>query len=226
MLYFDEVTKIYSNGTVGLKDVSVSIEKGEFVSVVGYSGAGKSTFLKLILGELKPTKGTVFFNSVNVSKLKPRELNKYRRNIGVIFQDFRLISNKTVFENVAFAMESAGKNEKDVRRDVPHVLELVGLNNKKHAFPNELSGGEKQRVAIARAIVNSPDLIIADEPTGNLDPINAVDIIEILKKINSFNTTVVLATHNKNIVNDLKKRVITISNGKIIRDNKGGEFIL
>jgi cell division transport system ATP-binding protein len=226
MIYLDGVTKIYKKGEESLNDITLSIDRGEFLSVVGYSGAGKTTLLKLILGEEKPTKGSVYFDSINISKLSQRELNKYRRNIGVIFQDFRLISNKTVFENVAFTLQASGAEEDIVQRDVPHVLELVGLKRKSESFPNELSGGEKQRVAIARAIVNNPDLIIADEPTGNLDPINTKDIIEILKKINSFGTTIILTTHNKEIVNNLKKRVVTIDSGLMTKDNKDGTYIL
>ncbi len=226
MIYIDNVTKIYKNGEKSLRGVTLNIDKGEFLSIVGYSGAGKTTLLKLILGEIKPTSGAVYFNSVNISKLSQRELNKYRRNIGVIFQDFRLISNKNVYENVAFAMQAAGKEEEDVKKDVPHVLKLVGLENKHSSFPQELSGGEKQRVAIARAIVNNPDVIIADEPTGNLDPINTADIIDLLKKINGFGTTVIMATHDKSIVNTLRRRVVTIERGVIARDDKEGTFVL
>ena len=227
MLYLDNVSKIYKYASYdSVSNITLSIDKGEFVSIVGYSGAGKTTLLKLILGEIKATSGTVYFNSVDISKLSAKELNQYRRNIGVIFQDFRLINNKTVYENVAFAMYAAGKPEVDVKKDVPHVLKLVGLWDKKDSFPKELSGGEKQRVAIARAIVNNPDIIIADEPTGNLDPVNAADIINILRKINSFGTTIILATHDKSIVNTLRKRVITIEGGRITRDDKDGTFVL
>jgi cell division transport system ATP-binding protein len=226
MIYIDNVTKIYKNGEESLKSVTLNIDKGEFLSIVGYSGAGKTTLLRLILGEIKPTSGAVYFNSVNISKLSQAKLNKYRRNIGVIFQDFRLISNKNVYENVAFAMQAAGKEEEDVKKDVPHVLKLVGLESKHNSFPQELSGGEKQRVAIARAIVNNPEVIIADEPTGNLDPINTADIIDLLKKINSFGTTVILTTHDKSIVNTLRRRVVTIDKGVITRDDKEGTFIL
>ncbi|PID83346.1 cell division ATP-binding protein FtsE [Candidatus Campbellbacteria bacterium] len=226
MIYLDEVTKIYKTGEESLKDVTLNIEKGEFVSIVGFSGAGKTTLLKLILGEIKPTKGSVYFNSVNISKLNQSKLNKHRRNIGTVFQDFRLVYNKNVYENVAFAMEAAGKSNEEVKKTVPHVLKLVGLEDKGRRFPNELSGGEKQRASIARAIVNNPDVIIADEPTGNLDPINTTDIMELLKKINSFGTTVILATHDKGIVNTLRKRVVTITNGKITKDDKEGTFVL
>jgi len=226
MIYIDKISKIFTNQQAAVHEVTLNIDKGEFVSLVGFSGAGKTTLLKLILGESKATDGIIYFDSVDISKLNQKELNKYRRNIGVVFQDFRLISNKTVFENVAFAMQASGKSEDRIKKDVPHVLKLVGLWNKKYSFPDELSGGEKQRVAIARAIVNNPDLIIADEPTGNLDPINAADIVNILKKINSFGTTVILATHDKSIVNTLRKRVVTIDNGRITRDDQDGTFIL
>jgi len=226
MIYLDNVTKIYKDDIYALRDVNLNINKGEFVSIVGFSGAGKTTLTEMILGEIKPDKGSIFFNSVDISKLNQRDLNKHRRNIGTIFQDYRLISNKTVYENVAFAMEAAGKLEKDIEADVPHVLKLVGLLDKKDAFPDELSGGEKQRVSIARAIVNNPDLIIADEPTGNLDPLNTADVIDILKKINSFGTTIILTTHDKSIVNGLRKRVITLEGGRIIKDDKEGTFVL
>jgi cell division transport system ATP-binding protein len=226
MIYIDEVTKNYKKGDESINDVTLNIDKGEFLSIVGFSGAGKTTLLKMILGEIKPTKGSVYFDSINISKLSQSLLNKHRRNIGTIFQDFRLISNKTVFENVAFAMQAAGKNEEDLKKDVPHVLKLVGLWEKINHFPNELSGGEQQRVSIARAIVNNPDVIIADEPTGNLDPINTKDIIDILVKINTFGTTVILTTHDKTIVDSLKRRVVTINNGKVMRDDKEGTLIL
>ena len=207
MIYLDNVSKIFKNKEETLSDVTLSIDKGEFLSIVGYSGAGKTTLLKLILGEYKATQGTVFFDSMDISKLSQGQLNKYRRNIGVIFQDFRLISNKNVYENVAFTLQASGASEAVIKRDVPHVLELVGLSKKAKSFPKELSGGEKQRVAIARAIVNNPDLIIADEPTGNLDPINTKDIIEILKKINSFGTTIILTTHEKELLIIWKKEL-------------------
>ncbi len=226
MIYLDGVTKIYKTGEESLRDVTLNIDKGEFVSIVGYSGAGKTTLLKLLLGEIKPTKGAVYFDSVNISKLSARMLNKHRRNIGTIFQDFRLISNKNIFENVAFAMQAAGKPEKDILKDVPHVLKLVGLEDKHKSFPKELSGGEQQRAAIARAIVNNPEVIIADEPTGNLDPINTMDIIEILKKINTFGTTIILTTHDKSIVNTLRRRVVTLDKGVITKDDKEGTFVL
>ncbi|HIP21724.1 MAG TPA: cell division ATP-binding protein FtsE [Candidatus Pacebacteria bacterium] len=221
MIYLDKVTKIFSNTHFEtVSEVTLNIEKGEFISIVGHSGAGKTTILKLITGELSPTEGKVFFDSVDISKLSRGKQNKYRRNIGTIFQDYRLISNKTVYENIAFAMEVSGRDDKEIQEDVPHVLELVGLTGKEKFFPDELSGGEKQRVAIARAIVNNPDLIIADEPTGNLDPENTEDIIKILEKINSFGTTVILTTHDRTVIKLLNKRVVTLNNGIIISDQK------
>lgn len=226
MIYFDKVSKIYSKNSVAINEISFTVEPQEFVSLVGQSGAGKTTLLKLLLAEESPTDGKVFFESINVHSLPRRRLTEVRRKIGVIFQDFRLLPNKTVFENIAFAMEAAGKKEEDIKDDVPHVMDLVGLDDKGWRFPNELSGGERQRVAIARAIVNQPDLIIADEPTGNLDPINTWEIINILKKVNELGTTVILATHNKGIIDSLNKRVITMDSGRIIRDDKEGRYIL
>jgi cell division transport system ATP-binding protein len=224
MIYFDKVTKQYANDSTALRDVSFSINPKEFVSIVGHSGAGKTTLLKMILGEEKPTKGNVFFESVNVHKLKKDDITRYRRRIGTIFQDFRLLPNLTVFENIAFAMEAAGRTEEEIASDVPHVLELVDLARKISSFPHELSGGEKQRVAIARAIVNQPDIIIADEPTGNLDPVSTYDIVQILKKINVLGTTVILTTHNKGIIDSLGKRVIVMEDGKLVRDDAQGRF--
>lgn len=226
MIYFDKVTKKYPGDAFALEEVSLTIEPSEFVSLVGHSGAGKTTLLKMILAEDKPTSGTVFFESANVHKLKKNELNKIRRRIGTVFQDFRLLPYKTAFENIAFAMEVAGRTDEEIAADVPHVLELVDLGSKMDNFPHELSGGEKQRVAIARAIVNHPDIIIADEPTGNLDPINTYEIVQILKKIHDMGTTVILTTHNKGVIDSLGKRVITLDNGKIIRDDKAGKYIL
>ncbi|MFH1402496.1 MAG: cell division ATP-binding protein FtsE [Patescibacteria group bacterium] len=223
MIYFDKVTKIYQDNIKVVDDISLTIESEEFVSIVGQSGAGKTTLLKMFLAEEMPTDGFIFFESTDINKLKRSQINKYRRRIGIVFQDFQLLSNRTVYENIAFAMEAAGKTDAEITSDVPHVLKLVDLSEKICSFPRELSGGEQQRVAIARAIVNQPDVLIADEPTGNLDPYNANDIISILQKINELGTTVVLTTHNKDIIEALgKKRVITMENGKIIRDKKGG----
>ena len=226
MIYFDKVSKVYSDDCAALSDISITIEPKEFVSIVGHSGAGKTTLIKLILAEEKPTKGKVFYESANVHKLKGKEITALRRKIGTVFQDFRLLPNKTVYENIAFAMEAAGRTDEEIEADVPHVLELVDIGKKIYSFPSELSGGEKQRVAIARAIVNQPDVIIADEPTGNLDPANTFEIIQILKKINDLGTTVIITTHNRGVVESLGKRVISMQNGKIIRDDKSGGYVL
>ena len=227
MIYFDKVTKLYGEGTPpAVYDVTLSVEPGDFVSIVGHSGAGKTTLLKLLFAEVTPTEGSVFFGSREIAKLSPKDLLHMRRNIGTIFQDFRLLPTKNVYENIAFALEVAGKSDEDIRADVPHVLELVGLADKIWSFPKELSGGEQQRVAIARAIVNQPDVLIADEPTGNLDPVNAHDVVEILKKINDLGTTVLLTTHNKSVVDAAGRRVVTMDQGRIIRDDKQGKYML
>lgn len=226
MIYFDKVSKIYSPTSIALDDVSFSIAPKEFVSLVGQSGAGKTTLMKLLWAEENPTKGKVFFESTDISLIPKRKLFSHRRRIGVIFQDFRLLPNKTAYENIAFAMEAAGRTPEEIELDVPEVLELVGLSDRVSHFPSELSGGERQRVAIARAIVNQPDIIMADEPTGNLDPISSFEIINILKKINELGTTIMLATHNKAVIDSLGKRVITIEKGKIIRDDKEGKYVL
>ncbi len=222
MIYFNNVSKIY-NDAVALDDVTVTITAGEFVSIVGHSGAGKTTLTKMILADAKPSVGTVFFESINVHKLKNKDLTKLRRRIGVVFQDFKLLSNKTAYENISFAMEAVGKTDEEIASDVPHVLELVDLSHRMNHFPNQMSGGEQQRLAIARAIINQPELIIADEPTGNLDPINTHEIVQILKKINDLGTTVILATHNRGVIDSIGKRVITMENGKVIRDTKHHE---
>lgn len=226
MIVFDNVSKIYSDNSKALDRVSFEIEPGEFLSIVGQSGAGKSTLLKLILVEDEPSDGDVFFDKINVHSLTRRELPHLRRRIGSIFQDFRLLPNKTAYENIAFAMEAAGRSDEEIEADVPHALDLVGLKQKIWNFPHEMSGGEKQRVAIARAIVNQPDVIIADEPTGNLDPLNTFEIVQILKKINDLGTTVILTTHNKGVIDSLKKRVITLENGRIARDDSHGKYVL
>ncbi len=226
MIYFDKVSKVYPGDVVALADLSFAVEPGEFVSVVGQSGAGKTTLIKMILAEDAPTAGQVFFESTNIHELSHRELPKLRRRIGSVFQDFRLLPNKTVYENIAFTMEAAGRTDEEIAGDVPHVLELVGLGHKLWNFPKELSGGERQRVAIARAIVNQPDLLIADEPTGNLDPLNSNDIVQIFKKINDIGTTVLLATHDKSIIDSLGRRVLTLENGRLVRDNKQGRYII
>ena len=219
MIYFNNVSKIYRDATA-LSDITFTVETGEFVSIVGHSGAGKTTLTKMILAEEAPTEGTVFFESINVHKLKNKDLTKLRRRIGVVFQDYKLLSNKTAYENIAFAMEAVGKTEEEIQSDVPHVLELVDLSHRVMHFPSQMSGGEQQRLAIARAIINQPELIIADEPTGNLDPVNTHEIVQILKKINDLGTTVILTTHNRGVIESVNKRVITMENGKIIRDTK------
>lgn len=226
MIYFDKVFKTYPNGTTALSDVSFTVKPKEFVSIVGHSGAGKTSLIKMILGEEKPTKGSVYFESVNIHGLRKNAITDYRRRIGTVFQDFRLLPNLTVYENVSFAMEACGRDDDEIGADVPHVLELVGLGNKMMNFPHELSGGEKQRVAIARAIVNQPDIVIADEPTGNLDPVSTHDVIEILKKINDLGTTVILTTHNKGVVDFVRSRVITMEDGKVARDDKQGKYAI
>lgn len=226
MIYFDKVSKIYSDNSIALEDISFTIEPNEFVSIVGHSGAGKTTLIKMLLAEEKPSEGKVFYESIDVHDLKKDEINDYRRKIGAVFQDFRLLPHKNVYENIAFAMEAAGRTDEEIEADVPHVLDLVDLGKKIWNFPSELSGGEKQRVAIARAIVNQPDVIIADEPTGNLDPLNTYDIVQILKKIHDLGTTVILTTHNKGVIDSLGKRVITMENGKIIRDDKSGKYLI
>lgn len=226
MIYFNNVTKVYDEESKALDDVNLTIKAGEFVSIVGHSGAGKTTLVKMILADEEPTEGTVFFESVNVHHTKNRDLTSLRRRIGVVFQDFKLLSNKTAYENIAFAMEAAGKTDEEIASDVPHVLELVDLSNKIFHFPHQMSGGEQQRLAIARAIINQPDLIIADEPTGNLDPVNTYEVIQIFKKINDLGTTVVLTTHNKGVVESVGKRVITMEKGKVIRDDKDGKYSL
>ncbi len=226
MIYFNGVSKIYGKDSKALDDVTLTITAGEFVSVVGHSGAGKTSLIKMILAEDHPTEGTVFFESINIHKIKNKDLTNLRRRIGVVFQDFKLLPNKTAYENIAFAMEAAGKTDQEIASDVPHVLELVDLGSKIYHFPSQMSGGEQQRLAIARAIINQPEIIIADEPTGNLDPINTYEIIQILKKINDLGTTVILTTHNKGVTDSVGKRVITMEKGKVVRDDKNGKYSL
>jgi len=226
MIYFDKVTKQYKDGTPGLEDVTLSISPKEFISIVGHSGAGKTTLLKMLLAEDRPTAGTVFFESVDVHTVPKSQLHHYRRKIGTVFQDFRLIPNKTAYENIAFAMEAAGREDDEIASDVPYILELVDLADKANHFPHQLSGGEQQRVAIGRAIINQPDVIVADEPTGNLDPVNTYEIIEIMKKINELGTTVLITTHNKGVVDAMGKRVITMDKGRVVRDDPHGHYIL
>ncbi|KKS65233.1 MAG: Cell division ATP-binding protein FtsE [Parcubacteria group bacterium GW2011_GWA1_42_7] len=224
MIIYQNVSKIY-DGCVALEGVNTEIKPQEFVSIAGPSGSGKSTFLKLLIGEEKPTKGKVFLDKQNVHLIKDKDLPKLRRKIGMVFQDFRLLSDRTAYENVAFAMEVGGSTNKEIEQDVPQLLELVGLGSKVNQFPHQLSGGEKQRVAIARALIHRPSVILADEPTGNLDLLNSWDIIRLLLKINELGTTIVLATHDREIINNLSRRVVTFDKGRIIRDEEKGRYI-
>lgn len=227
MILLDRVGKTYNRkGTAALERISLHIEPKEFVIIVGASGAGKSTLLKLLTREEKPTSGKIIVGGIDYDKLKDRDVPKLRRKIGVVFQDFKLLPNKTVFENVAFALEIIGISGKEIKHTVPRVLDIVGLKGKEKNMPKELSGGERQRVAIARAIVRQPKILIADEPTGNLDPKHAWDVIRVLEKINKYGTTVLLTTHNQEIVNKLKRRVITITDGKVASDHARGEYTL
>ncbi|HHY78042.1 MAG TPA: cell division ATP-binding protein FtsE [Clostridiales bacterium] len=223
MIELVNVSKTFNNGHKALKNINIKIDNGEFVFLVGPSGAGKSTLIKLLLKEIDPDDGKIIINGKDVTKLKRREIPYLRRSIGVVFQDFRLLPDKTVYENVAFAMEVTEASPKDIRRQVPIVLSLVGLSKKANLYPNQLSGGEQQRVSLARAIVNGPSILIADEPTGNLDPDTSWEVMKSLNEINHRGTTVLMATHAKDIVNAMKKRVIAIEDGTITRDDmKGG----
>ena len=226
MIHFDRVSKLYNGGSVALEGVTFSVSPQEFVSIVGHSGAGKTTLIKLLLAEEHPSDGAVYFESVNVRDMQRPEMTQLRRRIGTVFQDFRLLPHKNAYENIAFAMEVAGRPDEDIESDVPYALELVDLQDKVWNFPHELSGGEKQRLAIARAIVNQPDVIVADEPTGNLDPINTHEVVQILKKINDLGTTVILTTHDKNVVDNLGKRVITLDRGRVVRDDVAGRYVI
>ena len=226
MITFQNITKAYNKNSIALENVSFKINPKEFVSIVGRSGSGKSTIVKLIIAEEKPTNGRIIFDSYEVNKLRFSQLPEYRRHIGTIFQDFRLLSGKTVFENIAFALEVEGRPQKEINEFVPQILNLVGLNDKMQSFPYKLSGGEKQRVAIARAMINQPEVIVADEPTGNLDPFNTWEIVKLLMKLNEMGSVVILATHNKEVINTLGHRVITLDAGKVIRDEEHGRFIL
>ena len=222
---FKDVTKTYSNGITACADVSVQIDKGEFVFVIGLTASGKSTFVKMLYREEKPTKGTVMVVGVNVGKLKNRKVYKFRRKVGIVFQDFKLLPNLTAYENVAFALECVGDKGADIRPKVLKALERVGLKDKVRSFPKELSGGEQQRVCIARAIVNEPKLLVCDEPTGNLDPMTSKEIMDVISNINNdLGTTVIMATHDKEIVNRMKKRVLVINNGMLVGDYKKGSY--
>lgn len=224
MIEFKNVTKVYGNDVTALSNVNVSIDRGEFVFVVGASGAGKSTFIKLLMKEIQPTKGSIIVNDTDITTLKRKQIPYYRRKIGMVFQDYRLIPTLSVYENVAFAMRIVEASYRDIRKRVPMVLSLVGLSDKYNDFPNQLSGGEQQRVALARAIVNNPSFLIADEPTGNLDPETAMEIVNLISDINKAGTTVIMATHAEQIVNHMKKRVIAVENGTIVRDERKGRY--
>ena len=224
IIAMDHVSKQYSTGVEALSDVSICIHKGEFVFVVGKSGSGKSTFIKLLLKELNPTEGRIFVGGRQVTNLKRKQVSLYRRKIGVVFQGFRLLKNKTVFENVAFAQEIIGMTKRDIARNVPIMLEMVGLKGKEKMYPHELSGGEQQRVAIARALINQPTILLADEPTGNLDPKTAWDIMMLLEEVNKMGTTVVVVTHNNDVVDVMQKRVINLEDGVLVRDEKKGGY--
>jgi len=231
MISISNVSKIYpgragKEPTVALEKVSFEIKKPEFVSIVGKSGAGKTTLLKLILAEEKPTYGRIFFDDQDVHKIKKSRIHKLRRKIGTVFQDYKLFPTKTTYENIAYIMEVIGAKDQEIERDVPNILEIVGLSERANNFPKELSAGERQRAAIARALIHRPDVILADEPTGNLDPYNAFEIIRLFIKIYEMGTTIVLATHDRDVINVLKKRVITLEGGKLIRDEERGHFIL
>lgn len=226
MITFSGISKVYTEESAALKNVTLKIKTGDFMSVVGQSGAGKSTLLKLISAEERPSEGTLIIDGWNITKIKKWQIPHLRRQIGVVFQDFKLLPMRTAFENVAFAMEVGGAYTREIRDTVPHILRLVNLTDRATAYPSELSGGEKQRVAIARALAYKPQILLADEPTGNLDALHSWDIVQLLIKINKLGTTVLLATHNDEIVNALKKRVVTLNRGKIVADQEGGTYKL
>lgn len=224
MIRLENITKIYPNGVTALNNVSLEIEKGEFVFIVGNSGSGKTTLIKLFMKELQPTEGKLYIDNKDITKLKRRYVPTLRKNIGVVFQDFRLLDKMNVYDNVAFALKVTEASNKKIRRTVPMILSMVGLGKKAKMYPSEISGGEKQRTALARAIVNNPPILIADEPTGNLDPSNSWEIMKLLTEINMRGTTVVVVTHDKEMVNAMKKRVVTLKNGCIVRDVQRGDY--
>lgn len=226
MIKLEKVTKIFEPDVIALQDIAFEVQKGEFICVVGKSGAGKTTLINLILGLEKPTQGEVFLDGQNINMISHSDLQKVRRKIGGIHQDYKLLSGKTVFENVSYIMEVESKSREDIELEVPKVLEIVGLLEKQDRFPNELSGGEQQRLAVARALINDPEIILADEPTGNLDPYNSYEVIALLEKMNQVGKTIILASHDKEIINKLHKRTITLENGKIIRDEQEGRYII
>ena len=225
MITLENVSKSYAKGQPALNDVSLHIDKGEFVFIVGNSGYGKSTLIKLLLKELEPTSGTIIVNDQNLGKMKRRKVPKYRRGVGVVFQDFRLLKDRNVYENVAFAQRVIERPNRVIKKRVPEILTLVGLAEKYKSFPRELSGGEQQRVALARALVNRPNILLADEPTGNLDPKNSLEIMKLLEEINERGTTVLVVTHNREIVNSFRKRVITMRKGVIVSDEEEGGYL-
>mgnify|MGYP002642774958 FL=1 len=225
MITLENVSKSYAKGQPALNDVSLHIDKGEFVFIVGNSGSGKSTLIKLLLKELEPTSGTIIVNDQNLGKMKRRKIPKYRRGVGVVFQDFRLLKDRNVYENVAFAQRVIERPNRVIKKRVPEILTLVGLAEKYKSFPRELSGGEQQRVALARALVNRPNILLADEPTGNLDPKNSLEIMKLLEEINERGTTVLVVTHNREIVNSFRKRVITMRKGVIVSDEEEGGYL-
>lgn len=224
IIEFNNVTKIFPGDFLALENINLRVGRGEFVSIVGPSGSGKTTLLKLIYAEEQPTKGRVFFNGKAVDKIKRKHLPYYRRNIGTVYQDFKLLPHRTIFENVAYALEVVGEKNSAINDKVPSILDIVGLSDKMEKYPDQLSGGEQQKTSIARALVHRPLVIIADEPTGNLDPITSWDIVQLLLKINSLGTTVILASHNKPIVDKISRRVVALDKGKVIRDHKKGRY--
>lgn len=226
MIKFEKVTKIFPGDFVALEDIDLIIEKGDFVSLVGHSGAGKSTLLKMIYAEEHPTDGRVYFEDRPLDSIKRRLLPYYRRNIGTVFQDYKLLPQKTIFENVAYALEVYGETAEEISDKVPKILDIVGLGDKMEKFPKQLSGGEQQRVSLARALIHRPKVIIADEPTGNLDPISTWELIQLLLRINELGTTIILATHNKDIVDRIGRRVVALDKGRVIRDHKKGKYVI
>jgi cell division transport system ATP-binding protein len=224
IIKFDQVSKIYPRNSVALEDINFEIQKGEFITIVGRSGVGKTTLINLLVGKERPTKGDVFFEGKAVNQMSVRELSELRQKIGVVYQDYKLLPRRTAYQNVAYALIVVGANDQDISRDTPRVLDLVGLGNKKDNYPCELSGGEKQRLAIARALIHQPRVVVADEPSGNLDPYNTWEIIKVFEKINQLGTTVIIATHDKDVISQTEGRKIALRQGKIIRDEKVGKF--
>lgn len=225
MIFFDNVSKVYNSHSIALQDVTLRIKPKEFVSIVGTSGAGKTTLLRLLLREEEPTSGRIFLDGFDITDVPRRDLHRIRRRIGTVFQDYKLLPMKTAYENVAFAMEVAGRTPEEIKEDVPQAIQLVGLTGKENNFPHQLSGGEKQRIAIARALINRPDVLLADEPSGNLDPGNTAEIVKLLLKVNGLGTTVILATHDREVINNLGRRVIAFENGRIMSDEENGTYM-